>query len=1267
MTCTACGDKPKNTAKDFTKAVIEIDNPESLVLLRKVVIPASMGDDTTNPPVVGKYKNVVMVYEATDNIYLYSSDGIPTKLTANLDEIRIRVEDLEEYAEEETAARTSADEDLQDQIDEIRAASDVVDIVGTYAELEDYDTSKLTTDDIIRVLVDETKDDATTYYRWTGEEWEYIGGLGPFYTKDETDSLLDGEADAREAADANLQDAIDAEASARQDADDSLSSSLSNEEAARQAADATLQDNIDAEASARATADEGLSADIVEEANIRSQNDARIDQEWQDEATARGNADQNLQTQINGKQNTLTAGTNITINNDTISAVDTTYSAGTGLDLTGTAFSVDTSEIQEKLTAGTNISIASDGKTISATDTTYSAGSGLDLTGTTFSVDTTTIQPKLTAGANISISSNTISATDTTYSAGTGLDLTGTTFSADTTVLATQTDLSDEATARSNADTALSERVTTIEGEIPSAASSSNQLADKSFVNSSISTNTANYISDNGQPFTSVADLEAYSGTVTNNDYAFVTGTDGSGNAYYDRYKATVSGSTVTWAKEYRMNNSTFTSGQWAAINSGITTNGVTKLNGLAEIKSIGSNLALDANGKLSATDTTYSVMTGAGSSTAGASGLVPAPAAGDNTKYLAGDGTWKTVSIYSLPIASASTLGGIKVGSNLTIDASTGVLSADAQPAKLYSSTGQNTDGAMTQKATTDALSGKADSSSLATVATSGSYSDLSNKPTIPTVNNATLTIQKNGTSVGTFTANASSDTTANITVPTALSDLTNDINAVSDSNYVHTDNNFTTTEKNKLAGIASGAEVNQNAFSNVKVGSTTVAADSKTDTLELVAGDNITLTPDATNDKVTVTGKQQTRTNDNLSPSEDTVAAWSNLFNTPSSTGVDHTKGPFFTYYNTQNCFTHQPSQYGFLETFVTGGNSNIIQRWTKLVDGETFMRSGNQGGWFRANTSGGWERFSYGNQSTYYATSSTAADTAAKVATLQSSGVNGSFKLEIGARVSVKFTNANTYNGTATLNVDGTGAKSIAYIGSDFATRYTWRAGEVVDFIYDGTNWVEINGGVADTTYYGVTKLVNSVASTSTSMAATPNSVKQAYDLASSKPDITMTDTDPGEGSALAENNYIGVYDDSAELVFIGDVLSSPTDMATMITRKVLYTSSAYSTVVSSITLSESVASYDALEITFNQRANVAGRQSIIPSEMFGAFLLSLVRADGDSVGMFGAYCSASGTTLRLEAGGGVAFSSQSTPSGYTNDLETVITKVVGIKYS
>ena len=64
----------------------------------------------------------------------------------------------------------------------------------------------------------------------------------------------------------------------------------------------------------------------------------------------------------------------------------------------------------------------------------------------------------------------------------------------------------------------------------------------------------------------------------------------------------------------------------------------------------------------------------------------------------------------------------------------------------------------------------------------------------------------------------------------------------------------------KGKLDGIAVGAEVNQNAFSNILVGSTTIAADTKTDTLTFVAGTNVTLTPDAANDKLTIAAKDTT-----------------------------------------------------------------------------------------------------------------------------------------------------------------------------------------------------------------------------------------------------------------------------------------------------------------------------------------------------------------------------------------------------------------------
>lgn len=53
----------------------------------------------------------------------------------------------------------------------------------------------------------------------------------------------------------------------------------------------------------------------------------------------------------------------------------------------------------------------------------------------------------------------------------------------------------------------------------------------------------------------------------------------------------------------------------------------------------------------------------------------------------------------------------------------------------------------------------------------------------------------------------NTKADTSS---VPTKLTDLTNDGNFVQDANYVHTDSNYTSTEKTKLGGIASGAQVN-------------------------------------------------------------------------------------------------------------------------------------------------------------------------------------------------------------------------------------------------------------------------------------------------------------------------------------------------------------------------------------------------------------------------------------------------------------------------
>lgn len=114
--------------------------------------------------------------------------------------------------------------------------------------------------------------------------------------------------------------------------------------------------------------------------------------------------------------------------------------------------------------------------------------------------------------------------------------------------------------------------ITTINEKIPAQATAQNQLADKDFVNSSVATNTANFVGT----FNTIEELEAVQNP-TNNDYGFVIGTDQAGNTVYNRYKFNGS----AWAFEYALNNSSFTADQWAAIQSGITAGLVTKLSNI--------------------------------------------------------------------------------------------------------------------------------------------------------------------------------------------------------------------------------------------------------------------------------------------------------------------------------------------------------------------------------------------------------------------------------------------------------------------------------------------------------------------------------------------------------------------------------------------------------------------------------------------------------------------------------------------------------------
>ncbi|MGO4345546.1 hypothetical protein AB4Z45_08650 [Paenibacillus sp. MCAF9] len=94
---------------------------------------------------------------------------------------------------------------------------------------------------------------------------------------------------------------------------------------------------------------------------------------------------------------------------------------------------------------------------------------------------------------------------------------------------------------------------------------------------------------------------------------------------------------------------------------------------------------------------------------------------------------------------------------------------------------------------------------------------------------------------------------------VSTAAADATGKVNTVQNNLTTHSNNvaiHTTQVEKDKLAGIAAGAEVNQNAFSKVAVaGQSDVDADSKTDTLTIAGGIGITVTTNPTTDTVIIT----------------------------------------------------------------------------------------------------------------------------------------------------------------------------------------------------------------------------------------------------------------------------------------------------------------------------------------------------------------------------------------------------------------------------
>lgn len=125
----------------------------------------------------------------------------------------------------------------------------------------------------------------------------------------------------------------------------------------------------------------------------------------------------------------------------------------------------------------------------------------------------------------------------------------------------------------------LANDMETVKSVIPSSANSSNKLVDKAYVDSAVSTSSAEFRGTSSQNLSTEEEFFEWANSLPHNlnDYVYWNTLDSDGNTVYKRYKY----SDGSWVYEYDLNNSSFSSNEWEAIQSGITTNLVNKLRNL--------------------------------------------------------------------------------------------------------------------------------------------------------------------------------------------------------------------------------------------------------------------------------------------------------------------------------------------------------------------------------------------------------------------------------------------------------------------------------------------------------------------------------------------------------------------------------------------------------------------------------------------------------------------------------------------------------------
>ena len=668
----------------------------------------------------------------------------------------------------EAETRDAADLDLQGQIDAISSASDVVDVVGTYAELQGYDTSKLSDNDIIKVLTDETHDDAISYYRWndTTNAFTYIGSQGPFYTKSETDVTFVPQTRTINGKGLNS-DVVLTAADVNALPASTVIPTVND-------ATLTIQKNGATVATFTANSAQNATADISVPTKV---SDLANDLNFVEETDLAGVAFSGAYADITGTPYIPTKTSDLT--NDSDFASDANYVH------TDNNFTTALKDKLNGIATGAEVNVQSDWD---VTDTSSDAfiknkpsipAKTSDLTNDSGFITSAALPTKTSDLTNDSgFITNQVNNLANYY------DQTAINSMFNALNVPTKTsDLTNDSGFLTSIPIASASTLGGVkignginvaaDGTISAAVASldwaniTNKPTDVSYW-----TNDAGYITSadlptktsdltNDSDFVTSADVPTKTSDLTN-DSGFITNSVSNLANYYKKSEAYTQGEVnsllsaivIPTKTSDLTNDSNFVSDtDYATASKG----GVIK---------IGSGLSI-TNGVLSTT----------GGGVADAvewSNVLNKPS---DVSYWNNDAGYITSA--ALPTKT----------SDLTNDS--GFLTSYTETDPIYSAS----PAASITSADISSWDAKSDFS--------GSYNDLTDKPTIPTVNNATLTIQRNSTNVGTFTANASSDKTINITVPTTVAEL-------SDASTYVTQSNLTTQLANKQNVLTAGDHIN-------------------------------------------------------------------------------------------------------------------------------------------------------------------------------------------------------------------------------------------------------------------------------------------------------------------------------------------------------------------------------------------------------------------------------------------------------------------------